>query len=235
MSEHRDSWDDRCRGLVEAAVHVVAEHGFEGLRTRAVASRARCNVATLHYYFPSKDALVQAMTEYLSGQFRTIHAPGDRMPGDARALLRREFEDASYYQVRHRELIVAMLELALRALRDAGAARMLDRALTGWRESLRRILGAGMEAGEIRADVDADAAAAMIAAMLMGLALMARSRRDIERVCTELLRWLEANPPRGGLRAARASTRAARAVRRGGARTQAERNRGTRASGGNDQ
>ena len=35
--------------LVLAAFHQVAEHGFEGLRTREVAAEAGVNIATLHY------------------------------------------------------------------------------------------------------------------------------------------------------------------------------------------
>src|SRR6185437_3442673 len=38
------------RELVLAAFNLIAEKGFEGLRTRDVAQRADLNIATLHYY-----------------------------------------------------------------------------------------------------------------------------------------------------------------------------------------
>jgi len=37
--------------LVKAAFQVLAQQGFEGLRTRAVAAAVGVNVATLHYHF----------------------------------------------------------------------------------------------------------------------------------------------------------------------------------------
>ncbi len=46
--------DERRRSLVLAAYHLIAERGFEGLRTRNVATRAGVNIATLHYYFAKR-------------------------------------------------------------------------------------------------------------------------------------------------------------------------------------
>ena len=44
-----------------AAYKRLAEAGFEGLRTRDVAADAGVNIATLHYYFPSKEALIRGV------------------------------------------------------------------------------------------------------------------------------------------------------------------------------
>jgi len=54
----------RRQELVLAAFHQIAEHGFEGLRTREVAAEARVNIATLHYYFPTKEALIRGVLEH---------------------------------------------------------------------------------------------------------------------------------------------------------------------------
>jgi len=50
--------DERRRSLVLAAYQLIAEKGFEQLRTRDVAARAGVNIATLHYYFASKEDLI---------------------------------------------------------------------------------------------------------------------------------------------------------------------------------
>ncbi len=42
--------DERRRSLVLAAYDLIAEKGFEDLRTRDVAARAGVNIATLHYW-----------------------------------------------------------------------------------------------------------------------------------------------------------------------------------------
>src|SRR6516165_8179591 len=92
----RQSGDDRRDSLVRAAFVCLAADGFEGLRTRSVADRAGVNIATLHYYFPTKEALIGGVADYLASQFITLHAPP--VPQTA-ALdrLHQEFADACFY------------------------------------------------------------------------------------------------------------------------------------------
>ena len=52
---------DRRRALVAAAYTRIANEGFEGLRTRDVAADVGVNIATLHYYFPTKEALIRGV------------------------------------------------------------------------------------------------------------------------------------------------------------------------------
>src|SRR6516225_6759929 len=66
---------DRRMSLLQATFDVIASAGFEGLRTRAVAERAGVNVATLHYYFPTKQALIAGLAEFLGRTYATLHAP----------------------------------------------------------------------------------------------------------------------------------------------------------------
>src|SRR5437773_6954831 len=62
---------DRKTALVQAAYRAIAAEGFEGLRTRDVADEAGVNVATLHYYFPTKEQLIRGVVEYTMGRFRS--------------------------------------------------------------------------------------------------------------------------------------------------------------------
>src|SRR5260370_42301093 len=68
--------DERRRSLVLAAYQLIAEGGFEQLRTRDVAARAGVNIATLHYYFARKEDLIAGVVEYLLKQFMTAYLPG---------------------------------------------------------------------------------------------------------------------------------------------------------------
>jgi len=52
---------DRTRAILDAALSVFAEQGFAGASMEAVALRAGITKPTLYQYFPSKDALFQAM------------------------------------------------------------------------------------------------------------------------------------------------------------------------------
>ena len=61
--------------LVQAAFNLIAERGFEGLRTRDVAARAGVNIATLHYYFATKEDLIRSVVDMLAEKFRTQQVP----------------------------------------------------------------------------------------------------------------------------------------------------------------
>ena len=190
MTEGRARRDERRRALVDAAYDVIAARGFEGLRTRAVAARARVNVATLHYYFSGKEALVRGVMERLTEQFRTVHAPSARNRLAPLQRLRQELADASYYQARRGDLVVVWLELMLRAQRDPAIQRSMRRVLRGWRRTLRQIVTAGVRDGTFRADLDPDAAATAVAALISGLSLTAGGRSDHVRARAEIERWL---------------------------------------------
>src|SRR6202011_3156300 len=66
---------DRRQALVQAAFNQVAERGFEGLRTREVAAEVGVNIATLHYYFPTKEALIRGVVELSMQRFRSTLTP----------------------------------------------------------------------------------------------------------------------------------------------------------------
>src|SRR6266480_2488830 len=60
---------ERHHSLVLAAYDLIAEKGFEELRTRDVAMRAGVNIATLHYYFARKEDLIDGVVDYLLDLF----------------------------------------------------------------------------------------------------------------------------------------------------------------------
>src|SRR5437016_13070092 len=72
---------ERQEALVQAAYELLAERGFEGLRTRDVAAKVGVNVATLHYYYPTKEKLIRGAVGYAMGRFRTTLQPAGS-PGE---------------------------------------------------------------------------------------------------------------------------------------------------------
>ncbi|HZD50703.1 MAG TPA: TetR/AcrR family transcriptional regulator [Silvibacterium sp.] len=160
---------DRRKSLLQAAFDVIASSGFEGLRTRAVAERAGVNIATLHYYFPSKQALIEGLAQFLSGIFATLHAPS--RPSTGRPFLdhlRQEFTDAQFYHERHPELGVVLRELTLRANRDAAVRAAMNTMVLSWRAWIETIVRGGIAEGTFRQDLDPQETIPTLMAVLAG-------------------------------------------------------------------
>jgi AcrR family transcriptional regulator len=118
----RSHKEDRQQALVRAAFNQIAERGFEGLRTREVAAGVGLNIATLHYYFPTKEALIRGVVAHAMDRFRSTLAPhgspADQLRNHLRAV-RKLLRDEP-------EIGAVMGELALRSARDPSLARELD-------------------------------------------------------------------------------------------------------------
>jgi AcrR family transcriptional regulator len=161
--------EDRQRQLVRVASKLLAERGFEGLRTRAIAAAAKINIATLHYHFPTKEALVHAVVADLVNQFRSARVGPPREAESALHLLRMEMQDVRTRLVSAQEQLAVLTELAIRARRDPAVERILRRMDEGWRGQLRSILERGKQSGEFRADLETEVAASAIMTQLRGL------------------------------------------------------------------
>ena len=49
--------------IVDAALHLFAEHGYDGTSVRMIAERAGVSPGLLYHYFPAKEALLRALFE----------------------------------------------------------------------------------------------------------------------------------------------------------------------------
>lgn len=179
--------------LVHAAYELIAENGFEGLRTRDVAERAGVNIATLHYYFRYKDDLIRGVLEYIREQFTERHTPTSKLPETALEEFRQELIDQDYQLQHAPEAYIVLFELGMRSLRDPFIKSIMPQLDTGWRSHIQSYLAQGVREGVFRADLDVEAAAAGLVAFLKGCVLQrVINPHDFptERVYAELEHWL---------------------------------------------
>lgn len=183
--------DGRRRSLVRAAYEVIAEQGFEGLRTRSVADRVGVNIATLHYYFPSKEALIGGLAEYLSSQFMNVHAPAVS-PGRSPALnrLHQEFADARYYRLERPDMLTVMQELTLRAQRDPAIKAIIAPLMYHWRAGLEEMIENGIQEGVFRPNLVPVIAGAFVASTMWGTMNVGVGIEVMDGVFDEIERWL---------------------------------------------
>lgn len=61
---------DKKEHIINTAIALFAEKGFEGTSIRDLATKADVNIAMVNYYFGSKDKLFEAMIEYKASYMR---------------------------------------------------------------------------------------------------------------------------------------------------------------------
>jgi AcrR family transcriptional regulator len=180
--------------LVRAAFDLIAERGFEGLRTRDIATRAGVNIATLHYYFATKEDLIRGVVDALVKRFRTQQAPAlAEQPRSPLIELRQELQDAQYQIREAPEMFSVLFELVLRSLRDPALRAILRDMEVAWREHIETYLREGAEQGVFHEDLDVTAAATAIVALVKGSVLELMASPDTfptERFNEEVERWL---------------------------------------------
>jgi len=179
--------DKRRQELVQAAFNQIAEHGFEGLRTRDVAAEVGVNIATLHYYFPTKESLIRGVVEYAMARFRSTLAPhgspADQLRNYLRAVRKLLAQEPALGSV--------MGELAVRSARDKSIAAIMTEMYGVWHVTTRGLLRRAVKEGNLRPELDSDGVAALIVATLTAMTLptMTGAPRT-DQALRQLERWL---------------------------------------------
>jgi AcrR family transcriptional regulator len=193
-SRVRAGQEKRREELVAAAFRLIAQHGFEGLRTRDVAAGAGVNIATLHYYFPTKEALIRGVVDFAMQRFRSTLAPHGS-PGDQ---LRNHLRAVRQLVLDEPELGTVMGELSLRSARDEVVARLLEEMNDAWHIAMRGLLRRAVREGGLPAEMDSDSVAALVVLSLSSMTLppmAADPRTDL--AIQQLERWLGFAPAKG--------------------------------------
>jgi len=186
--------DERRRSLVQAAYHLIAEGGFERLRTRDIAARAGVNIATLHYYFARKEDLIRGVVEYLLQQFMTAYLPGS--PYEMRTPLeqiRGELAELQYLLQEKPDMFIVLDELVLRSLHDPAILHMIKWLDEGWHTYLEQVIRSGIEQGLFRAELDPESAATWLILLTKETTLHFMTNPgavDFERIRAGVEHWL---------------------------------------------
>lgn len=187
------------QALVREAYGLIAEGGFERLRTREVAARAGVNTATLHYYFATKEDLIRGVADRLLGELSTVRAPSIR-EGVSTPLgeLRGEFADEQTRLRESPETHVVLFELYLRSLRDPTLRDILETLDAAWRRHIEAYLTEGVQQGAFRPDLDVPAAAASVMVFVKGSIWQSMTNPQAfpaDRVYAQIERWITNNTP----------------------------------------
>jgi AcrR family transcriptional regulator len=173
----------------------IATKGFEGLRFQEVAKQAGINNATLYYYFPTKEALIQGVVSHLTGELKKTRGLAKDAQPTPREELSLEFEDIRELLRTQPKLFVVLTELSLRGLRDPVVGRMGKSRDEFWRVHLSGIIQRGLEQGVFRQGINVEATVTALMAQIKGIGhhatLGKRRGGEVDQAIAEIARQVE--------------------------------------------
>ena len=174
--------------ILRAAAECFAKEGYERARMVHVAEAAGISRAALYQHFPGKAELLLALNDFVISEWRDWMQESVARSHTACEAIARWLRDGLTDSWRVTVVRVVTAEDAQgELLTDHGATR---NALRETRKVLGKLLERGIETGELRADLDVQATAHGLQAVLLGLLRNAASERPI--VALERRRELDA-------------------------------------------
>lgn len=156
--------------LLDALMTLIGERGLEQASIREVAAAAGVSIGTVQYYCRSKDEMLRMSFEHVTARILE-RATGIERTGRVGAVLRRGLlEFLPLDEVRGVEARV-YLAFAARAAVTPNLAAVQHRLTSEARTLCAQALELARERGQAPPDLDAEAAAASIVAMVDGLLL----------------------------------------------------------------
>ncbi len=141
---------DKKEHIINVAVELFAEKGFEGTSIRDLAARADVNVAMVNYYFGSKEKLFAAMVErkasYTRGLLDEIVknrslSSIEKMDQIVDGYVTRLFANRKFHRVIHQEMMLSHRESLQNAIVDF---------LFPNSAMIKEVLDAGMKKGDFK-------------------------------------------------------------------------------------
>jgi len=188
---------DRKSELVEIAYRVIVQNGLEGFRIRQVAAEAGIDNGTLHYHFPSKEALILGVVDYLMEDLKINRVVWKDAEQTALDELRMEFEDIRLRLCHTPEQFIVLSDLAVRSWRDPVVAKIFRKLDDGWHAHLVAMLERGIRQGIFRNNLNVPLCARAMMVALRGIGYQCRlPRRKVDELLSELAaqteRWITA-------------------------------------------
>jgi AcrR family transcriptional regulator len=181
MSKRSKQYEDRDHTprerILRAAAECFAKTGYERTRMVAVAREANVSRAALYKHFPGKAELLLAFNDLVSSEWRIWTQESVAVSESASQAVERWLREGLADEWRVTLVRAVTTEDAQgELLADRGVTQA---ALRETRRVLALVLQRGVDSGELRADLDVEATAHALQAILMGLLRNHTSDRPI--------------------------------------------------------
>ena len=125
--------------VIQGALRALARFGVTATTTRKIATESGVPLATLHYHFESKGALLLAALDAINAEVTTSLRADQRHRADLAACIAHSLRAAWRFMERTRDLQIVQLELTMYALREDAAwlaEQQYESYLRVWRDIL---------------------------------------------------------------------------------------------------
>jgi AcrR family transcriptional regulator len=151
--------------VIQGATRALEQYGVTATTTRKIAAECGVPLATLHYHFESKSALLLAVLNAINDEATAMLRADQREPIDLDTAIARSLRALWRFVERTRELQIVQYELTLYALREK-AAWLAEQQYESYLSALREIL---LATAQRSGELDAPGCATLARFMLAGI------------------------------------------------------------------
>lgn len=173
--------EERRAATVEAVVDLAAEQNPSDITTSAIAQRMGLTQGALFRHFPSKDAILEAVIDWVAERLLSRIDKAAAAANSPLAALQAMFISHIDFVSEHPG-VPRMLFGELQRHGDTLPKRMVQALIHRYRERLQRLLEEGKAQGELDAELDIDAAAVSFIGAIQGLVMQSLLTGDVARM-----------------------------------------------------
>ena len=177
----RLSADDRRTITIESVIELAAEQNPSEITTAAIATRMQLTQGALFRHFPNKDAIWQAVMEWVAERLLTRIERAASGASSPLAALEAMYLAHIAFVIEHPG-VPRMMFGELQRADDSAAKRVVQTMLRRYRERLRTLIKEGKASGELDPKLDAAAAATLFIGSIQGLVMQALLQGDSKQM-----------------------------------------------------
>lgn len=173
--------DERRKVTVEAVVELAAEQNPGEITTAAIAKRMSLTQGALFRHFPSKDAIWQAVMEWVAERLLARIDKAIQTAASPLGALEAIFMTHIDFVTLHPG-VPRMIFGELQRAGDTQTKKMVRTLISRYGDRLRLLIEQGKSLGELAPDVDTTAASTLFIGMIQGLVMQSLLADDIYRM-----------------------------------------------------
>jgi len=173
--------DERRAVTIEAVVSLSAEQNPSEITTTTIAKRMGVTQGSLFKHFPTKEAILQAVMEWVAEHLLTRIDDAAHSASSPVAALEAMFTAHIQFVVDHPG-VPRMLFGELQRAEPTAPKRMVQTLIRRYGERLHRVIEQGKQSGELSATLDNEAAATLFIGTIQGLVMQSLLAGDVDRI-----------------------------------------------------